>query len=341
MTAMLVETPAPSVILGILIPLLVLDITFVFLRFRSRYRLKQKIRADDWITIPSLVLVVACSAIMFYGINSKTLGYRAPVITDLQTHTSMEEMEWRIVTARKLERAFLCIFAPALGLVKLSVLFLYYRIFVITRSLKDLRSVILAALIAIIAAWGLSFTFALVFLCRGHFEPEIYSDAAVSAVQCNNGLDVGYSYAITDFITDVLILLFPIPLIWKLHLPLGQRVAVIGIFFLGMMATIASLIRLIVGVWARKVGYDPSLDEELMLTQEIFWCLLEITIALFATCLPTLRTLFRSFASRLFSYASSLVSRVKLVEHSETPSSIEAQRGKGENNLSEALNSLG
>ena len=69
MTAMLVETPAPSVILGILIPLLVLDVTFVFLRFRSRYRLKQKIRADDWITIPSLVLVIACSAIMFYGMR--------------------------------------------------------------------------------------------------------------------------------------------------------------------------------------------------------------------------------------------------------------------------------
>jgi len=51
MTAMLVETSAPSVILGILIPLLVLDITFVFLRFRSRYRLKQNI------------------AIMFYGMR--------------------------------------------------------------------------------------------------------------------------------------------------------------------------------------------------------------------------------------------------------------------------------
>lgn len=69
MTAMLVETPTPPVILGILIPLLILDITFVVLRFRSRYKLKQKIQADDWITIPSLVLVIACCGIMFYGKN--------------------------------------------------------------------------------------------------------------------------------------------------------------------------------------------------------------------------------------------------------------------------------
>lgn len=113
----------------------------------------------------------------------------------------------------QLERAFLSIFAPALALVKLSVLLLYNRLFIITKTPKDIRNMILTSLIAIIAAWGLSFTCALVFLCRGNFESEIYSDAAVAAVKCNKGLYVGYSFAITDFVTDALILLFPVPLV--------------------------------------------------------------------------------------------------------------------------------
>jgi hypothetical protein len=39
------------------------------------------------------------------------------------------------------------------------------------------------------------------------------------------------------------------------------------------------------------VSYDPEFDEELNLTAELFWGLIELTTALLACCLPTLRAL--------------------------------------------------
>jgi hypothetical protein len=46
-----------------------------------------------------------------------------------------------------------------------------------------------------------------------------------------------------------------------------------------------------VSVWIQHINYDPEFDEELNLTAELFWGLIELTTALLACCLPTLRAL--------------------------------------------------
>jgi hypothetical protein len=95
---------------------------------------------------------------------------------------------------------------------------------------------------------------------------------------------VGYSYAISDFITDALIILIPIPFvrihiqqetirilrynftnhlqIWQLCLPPGQKIAVLGVFFLGILAAGSSLVRLAWMVWNQTQGLGPQTDEE-------------------------------------------------------------------------------
>lgn len=56
-------------------------------------------------------------------------------------------------------------------------------------------------------------------------------------------------------------------------------------------ATVASLIRMIWVIWARNVGFDVSLDEDLLITTSLFWNMLEVSLGIIATCLPTLRGL--------------------------------------------------
>ena len=84
--------------------------------------------------------------------------------------------------------------------------------------------------------WTLAYTFAKVFTCGRHsFEARTFWDFEYSDQVCVDSLTLGYSFAITDLITDGLIALIPIPLVWRLQLPIRQRLAVLAIFGVGFM----------------------------------------------------------------------------------------------------------
>ena len=47
--------------------------------------------------------------------------------------------------------------------------------------------------------------------------------------------------AIPNIITDIILLALPMPLIWKLHLPQGQKLALCGVFLLGSLYVFLSV----------------------------------------------------------------------------------------------------
>jgi hypothetical protein len=58
----------------------------------------------------------------------------------------------------------------------------------------------------------------------------------------------------------------------KLHLPTKKKVGVLLMFLLGILALVASLVRMIWVIWARQVGFDPSLDQDREYKRfEFFW----------------------------------------------------------------------
>lgn len=60
--------------------------------------------------------------------------------------------------------------------------------------------------------------------------------------KCINAIPMYLSQVYSDVVLDVLILAIPIPLVWKLQLPVKQKIAVLGIFLLGGMYVVPSLI---------------------------------------------------------------------------------------------------
>ncbi|KAF2258878.1 hypothetical protein CC78DRAFT_477090 [Lojkania enalia] len=285
--------PNADAILGSLIPLLIFAILAVIARFYARRKRRQDLMIDDWLMIPALVLAYVLAIEMFYGIGTKSLGYPAPPMAMMEKRSDVMASDPIIVRARKLEYSFLCIFAPTNGMVKVSVLFLYRRLFVVNRNWKDPRSALFIVMIALTTMWAISYTFTFIFMCKGDFNVLFYDLLAVQE-KCVDTFKVGYSFSISDFVSDVLILLIPIPFIWQLRLPLEKRLAVTLVFFLGVLSSAASLIRMLWMIWAYNVGMDPTFDEELLLTSELYWCLMEITLAIIAGCLPTLRGLIKS-----------------------------------------------
>ncbi|KAF2740385.1 hypothetical protein EJ04DRAFT_424927, partial [Polyplosphaeria fusca] len=192
---------------------------------------------------------------------------------------------------------------------KLSVLFFYRRIFVIDKSIRNARNLLFCSLIILIGLWTVAYTFTYVFMCGTRFN-ALVGETDDYAPYCVDTLMVAYSYAIPDFISDAIIVLTPIPFayqILKLHLAPHRKAGVIGVFMLGALASAASLVRLAWQVWNRKVGFqfqdslDPKCKRQLspdmisvMMTSEMYWMNLEITLGLLACCLPNLRGLLRS-----------------------------------------------
>ena len=94
-----------------------------------------------------------------------------------------------------------------LGTIKLSVIFFYRRIF--RGKLFDYYS---KGMIAVVCAWSTAFFFTVFFECGTHFE-YLWSTLLNLLTHCTNDLMYLKAYAISDVITDGLILAMPIPLV--------------------------------------------------------------------------------------------------------------------------------
>ena len=53
-------------------------------------------------------------------------------------------------------------------------------------------------------------------------------------------------FAISDVITDIVLLFFPIPLVWDLQLALSKKISVIVVFLLGSFSTTIGIVRMAV-----------------------------------------------------------------------------------------------
>ena len=95
----------------------------------------------------------------------------------------------------------------ALGSVKLSLMFFYRRVFRIGDSKTFDR--IMFSVVAIIIAWTVSFFFALMFECGTHFD---YIWRRFEN-RCVKGLILQVGFAVSDFVTDFIVLIFPIPFV--------------------------------------------------------------------------------------------------------------------------------
>ena len=100
----------------------------------------------------------------------------------------------------------------ALGFVKLSFMFFYRRIFGASDSKHFDR--IMFTVVAIVVAWTVSFFFAQMFACGIHFE-YLWTTFPnqLNHGKCVKTLIMQNAFAISDFITDLIVLVFPLPFV--------------------------------------------------------------------------------------------------------------------------------
>lgn len=110
---------------------------------------------------------------------------------------------------RKIEFVFYVIMVPAYGFIKLSVMFFYRRVFV--KGTNSRFEQVTKFSIAIVILWTITFFLAEVCKCGAHV-PRKWGPL-IEAAHCADGDKIANGLSVTDFLTDFLVLMLPIPIV--------------------------------------------------------------------------------------------------------------------------------
>ncbi|MCJ1476642.1 hypothetical protein MMC13_005310 [Lambiella insularis] len=214
-----------SIIAGDVI-LMCLSLTAVLLRLIARRMSAAKLWYDDYLIMVALVLAYGPSICNLVAVH---FGF------------GLHESAARPDAASKwyeLLYIFEEFYSPAIATIKLSILLFYARIFPNKNFRKQLYAVG-----AVVIMWWISCQFTTIFECT----PIDYFWTADSGVdgRCIAIQKYFLGQAIPSIITDLVILIIPLPPIWHLNLPTTQRIALSGVFLLGSFVTFTSIYRLV------------------------------------------------------------------------------------------------
>lgn len=120
---------------------------------------------------------------------------------------------------------------PALGLIKLSFVFFFRRIFHVGHRNSTFNIVSLTIAVATVL-WTLAFFFWFLLSCASNFAGRWTSHKAnVAACTTDDMSDL--ALAISDVITDIFIYLLPIPMVFRLQMKTSRKLTVLAVFALG------------------------------------------------------------------------------------------------------------
>ncbi|EGX45655.1 hypothetical protein AOL_s00169g261 [Orbilia oligospora ATCC 24927] len=105
---------------------------------------------------------------------------------------------------------------------------------------------------------------------------------------CMNLSVLYYTSASINILTDILILCLPIPVLMTIQIQKRKRIALVGIFFIGFIAVLASVSR-IWALWLYQNTKDVSYDAIFIL----LFSNIEINLAIITASAPPLRPLFK------------------------------------------------
>ncbi|KAL8993641.1 MAG: hypothetical protein Q9169_006190 [Polycauliona sp. 2 TL-2023] len=258
-------------------------IVLVALRFYSRIKKKSGIGADDWLIVPATVSPP--------NHRSSQSSIRH---ADFDGSIRSLSLAWALLSLL-VEFIIYVIMVPAYGFIKLSVIYFYRRIFV--KGTPDSRfNIVTHVTSAIVIVWTIVFFFMEIFK-RGSYVPDNWGPL-IKATQGINGAVLNNGLFISDFITDLWIVLLPIPLVGAVE-NMSHR------------SFCAAIVRMVFNIQIVNAGLAKKTDVNMGLTTLMYWSMVEAGLSLIAANLPSVYSLFSQNAF-LQSSLSSLRSKLAL-----------------------------
>ncbi|KAJ5809002.1 hypothetical protein N7474_010271 [Penicillium riverlandense] len=264
-------------LVGVSIAIAVVQILIVALRFYTRHMQRLRYGADDYLIIPALLASLGQSALYTYLVKRGAIGYHLKYVE--------RNPERMVILGKGLYANEILDFPFTVTPAKISILLFYIRIFDVPRFR------ILASIVgAIVLCHGIGVLFAAIFQCK----PIAYTwDMAIPGGSCFDQ-EAFYRYVSPpNILTDILILIMPLPYVWKLHTRIGQKMALTGVFLLGSLGTVASVLRMTI-FFQESAMTDPTWTS----VKLGIWTILEGGVIIIAACLPAIWPLFSKMVPR-------------------------------------------
>ncbi|KAL2272311.1 hypothetical protein FJTKL_06956 [Diaporthe vaccinii] len=314
----------------------IMTVLCVGLRFGHKLRDHQRFFASDWLILAAWLFGTGLTVLEIYGIAIKSLGYRigAAILEPTAVTGQLNK-------AKHIQLAFLLLGITGIGLVKLSVCFLYWQLF--AKAHTGLRR-FLVVWITLIAVWGTSFVLAGLLECGSHLT-AVFGAPTEYLKHCGSAIPSGYAMVGTDIATEFITLAIPIPVVLGLHMDKRKKMLTLLVFLIGALSVASSIAKGYIYIRSSLGLYTE--DALLILTGISIWNLAEVQIGIMAACGPLLRpVLVRAFSplttliASKWRSSSNVARRSKesqgLPSYTETPESEVDLANKGATSVSKA-----
>ncbi|KAI0133382.1 hypothetical protein F4776DRAFT_133516 [Hypoxylon sp. NC0597] len=248
---------------------LTLSTLCVIMRIYTRLHVSRvKLGVDDY-----LCLVAYAATVTYSGLLLECFHW------GIGRHIWDEPVVW-LIPALKFQTIAAQIYFIATTLIKLSLLFLYRRIF----NLQKTAKIFVNGGIIVVTLMGIAILLAIIFFC---FPVAKAWDDSIPG-HCSSPAPVSYLSGVWNAVVDIYVLILPAPLLWGLNMGPRRKMRLAAVFGIGIFACVASLVRL---------GMTPLLQSDLDSTYNIarvsVWATLEINVGLICSCLMLLPAFLR------------------------------------------------
>ncbi|ORX93612.1 hypothetical protein BCR34DRAFT_580405 [Clohesyomyces aquaticus] len=253
---------------------LVLQTLLITLFYIGRYLNKTLNGLECWLFMPiGYIFSTAVCILGFFIVKRGGAGRHVEAV--LLSDPGM------ISTRAKIDKAVEYIYILAITGSKLAILCLYLRIFR-SRSYR-LATYSVAALVGLnwLAGFLLSCT-----IC----QPCTFQwDKSIPGGHCGEIMQAYLYISVPNILTDILMLILPLPAIYRLHIDLTAKIGLFATFLMGSSGLIASILRLVTFVHAGNLFKDPTYR----CIPTYTYTIAESGTHLIAASMPTLRPLKR------------------------------------------------
>lgn len=278
--------------LGVTVAMLVLATVFVAARFFTRVRIVRSVKQDDWWILAAWVCAVGFSIAICVGV-ADGLGMHW---TDVQSgHRE---------NFRRAQYAYSILYNPCLMLTKTSIIAFYLS--VMSKDADPVFKWCDWLTLAVVNIAGLALTCLNIFQCRPIAAGYTYPTP--NNAHCTDIVTLYLSSAPVNIITDLALLLLPMPILTGLRLPRKQKIILICTFSAGIFVVVVDIVRIAylqnasadrltnqhTGEGERRIidNSDFSWDASL----SFMWSAIEVNIGIVCACVPSLKALFLKFA---------------------------------------------
>ncbi|OJI88506.1 hypothetical protein ASPTUDRAFT_206339 [Aspergillus tubingensis CBS 134.48] len=236
----------------------------VGLRFYARAFIRRETQAHDILTIVSLVMLIGYTTCLLVATIKGGVGI--PLTQAIASGLS-------IMSVLKTFFASQLFWAIGIACFRLAILDLYIHTFPVQTFC--IVAYVLEGIIVLYLIGSIATTLRLCRPLAYYWNPSLEGS-------CGNAVTAELAAAVINMILDIIAVILPVPVIWKLQMATEKKVAVIATFGLGLVISVINLIRLI------KV-LDCTLDQDLTYctADSAILTVAEMAVGIMVACAPT------------------------------------------------------